>query len=69
MIDQQKLLSDFGRKLRALRLSKNLSQEQLGSLSGLHPTFISQTERGKRNITLISLYKISSGYGCQYLKC
>jgi transcriptional regulator with XRE-family HTH domain len=53
------LLCDFGNALRALRASKNLSQEQLGHITGLDRTYISGLERGKRNPTLKVLASIA----------
>ncbi len=46
------LLVNFGDALRNWRRSRNLSQEELGQLTGLDRTYISGLERGKRNPTL-----------------
>ena len=51
----------FGKRIRNIRISKNISQEKLAELSGLHPTYIGQIERGEKSPTLESLYKISAG--------
>ncbi|MBU2884597.1 helix-turn-helix domain-containing protein [Gilvimarinus agarilyticus] len=53
------LLEAFGHKVKALRLAKNLSQESLAALAGLDRTYISSVERGKRNVSLINLFKLS----------
>jgi len=50
----------FGERLRALRLSAGLSQEQLGEAAGLDRTYISSTERGHRNISLTAITQIAS---------
>jgi len=50
---------EFGNKLRKLRLEKNLTQEELADKASLHPTYIGQSERGLRNVTLSTLYKLS----------
>ncbi len=49
----------FGRKLRTVRLEKGLSQEKLAEIAGLHRTFVSMVERGKRNVTLATVEKLA----------
>ena len=46
------LLLSFGKKIRILRISQNLSQEDLAILCGLDRTYISSLERGQRNVSL-----------------
>lgn len=50
----------FGRKLRLLRMSKGLSQEELGHLSGLHRTYIGQIERAEKNISIQNVGRIAN---------
>ena len=54
------ILKDFGIHLKNIRVQKNITQEQLAHLCELDRTYISGIERGKRNISLINLYKIAS---------
>lgn len=49
----------FGSNVRKYRLNRNLSQEKLAELSGLHRTYISAVERGVRSISLDNIQKIS----------
>ncbi len=49
----------IGQRLRNCRTEKNLSQEMVAELSGLHPTYIGQLERGEKNCTLESLWKVT----------
>jgi len=49
----------FGNKVRSLRESKKMSQEQLAELAGLHRTYVGGIERGERNPTLLNLLKIA----------
>lgn len=42
----------FGKRVRVLRVTRGLSQEQLAELAGLHRTYVSSLERGQRNVGL-----------------
>lgn len=45
----------LGARIRELRLSKRLSQEQLADICGLHRSHMGEIERGQANITLATL--------------
>ena len=49
-----------GQRIRNYRTAQHLSQEKLAELSGCHPTYIGQVERGEKNATLESIEKISA---------
>jgi transcriptional regulator with XRE-family HTH domain len=49
----------FGKKIRELRKSQNLSQEAFADLSDLDRSYIGGVERGDRNISLNNINKIS----------
>ena len=49
----------LGQRIRNFRTAKGLSQEKLAELSGCHPTYIGQLERGEKNATIESIEKIS----------
>jgi transcriptional regulator with XRE-family HTH domain len=53
------ILLNFGIRLKTLRKSKGLSQEQLADLANLDRSYIGGVERGERNISLINIYEIS----------
>lgn len=55
----------FGARLRHLRGENQLSQEKLAALAGLHRTFVSMVERGKRNVTIATVEKLSKGLKCR----
>ena len=57
MIEISKLI---GQRIRNYRTQQKLSQEKLAELSGCHPTYIGQVERGEKNATLESIEKIAS---------
>ncbi len=50
-----------GNNIRFHRTKQNISQEELAEYSDLHPSYISQLERGKKKPTVDTLYKISRG--------
>ena len=50
----------LGQRIRNYRIAKDLSQEKLAELSGCHPTYIGQIERGEKNATIESIEKISA---------
>ena len=52
----------FGRRVRAFRLARGLSQIQLGHLADRHFTFISEIEGGK-NATLATLFRLARALG------
>jgi len=49
----------FGAHIRALRLSQRLSQEEVAHRAGIHVTYLSGIERGKRNPALKNLRRIA----------
>ena len=53
-------LVQFGTRLRDLRLQRELSQERLAELAGLHRTYLGGIERGERNVSLINLVAIAN---------
>jgi transcriptional regulator with XRE-family HTH domain len=54
MLDQP-LINAFGNRIRTLRTSRGLSQEQLAELTGFHRTYIGMIERGERNLSLSNI--------------
>ncbi len=60
---QSKILFQFGQTIRNLRLSKGISQENFANICGLHRTYISDVELGKRNISLENIEKMSRALG------
>jgi transcriptional regulator with XRE-family HTH domain len=49
----------IGCNLRYKRKGLNLSQEELGYLTGLHPAYLGRVERGQENISLDNITKIA----------
>ncbi|MDD3428651.1 MAG: helix-turn-helix transcriptional regulator [Oscillospiraceae bacterium] len=51
----------LGSRIRELRIYKNLSQEKFALQIGMDRTYLASVEKGKRNISLENIYKISLG--------
>lgn len=54
------IAKSIGQRIRNYRTKSGLSQEKLAELSGCHPTYIGQLERGEKNATLESIEKIAA---------
>lgn len=59
-MDKDSLLKMLGEKVRSRRTELNISQEELAFKCGFDRTYISLVERGKRNISLLNLCKLSN---------
>lgn len=55
-----KITKKFGLKIKELRAKKKISQEKLAFLAGLHRTYVSDIERGNRNVSLINMEKLAN---------
>jgi transcriptional regulator with XRE-family HTH domain len=61
--DDEALAQEFGRRLKAARAEAGLTQEQLAEGAGVHPTFISNMERGYSSPTLGTLVRLAAALG------
>lgn len=63
--EKKKPISDpaarFGQRVRARRNELGYSQEALAEHAGLHWTYVSQVERGQRNVSLHNMLKFAVG--------
>ena len=50
----------FGEAVRRYRQMKEISQEEFAEMCGLHRTYISDIELGKRNVSLENIEKIAN---------
>jgi len=65
---RNKLLALIGKKLAKQRNLQGISQEELADMADLDRTYISGIERGKRNISVFTLKKISDALGMEINK-
>ena len=56
---QEEIRVAYGKAVRAIQQDKKISQEELADLCGLHRTYISDIELGKRNVSLENIDKIA----------
>lgn len=57
------VLVRFGKRVRALRNARGVSQEALAATCGLDRTYMSGIERGVRNVSLKNISAIASAFG------
>ena len=55
----ENILERFGRNVQRVRKERNISQEKLAELAGLHRTYIGMIERAEKNITLCNIEKVA----------
>jgi transcriptional regulator with XRE-family HTH domain len=48
----------FGQTIKSIREERGLSQEEFSNLIGLHRTYISPLENGKKNPSLTTIFRI-----------
>ena len=58
----------FGKRIRALRLSRGWSQEQLSELGDFHRNYIGMIERGERNPSLKSIERFAKAFDLEINK-
>lgn len=57
------LKTQFGKRIRQLRMQKQLTQEQLAELADLSVDFISLIERGRNSPSFDNLEKLAKSLG------
>lgn len=56
-------LQKFGKRLKSLRLDRDLTQLELAEILDMSPNFIGMIERGERNTTVENVFKIARALG------
>lgn len=60
------VMAVFGRRLRALRKAKGLTQEQLGRAVGVDYKHLGRLERGEFGASFDTIQKLAEALGCDY---
>ena len=60
-IDAEEARTRFGENLAGRRRAAGLTQDELSARSGVHVTYISEAERGLRNVSLVNIAKLAAG--------
>jgi transcriptional regulator with XRE-family HTH domain len=53
----------FGKTVRELRKKRKLTQEELAEKAHLHRNYVSDVERGTRNISLLNILELAKALG------
>lgn len=61
----KKDLQKFDKRLKILRLDKELTQLELAEILDMSPNFIGMIERGERNTTVENVFKIARALGIE----
>lgn len=60
LADEKTLLTNVGMAIRVARLNSGLSQEDLAAKAGISVVYLSDIERGKRNVSILSLVRLTN---------
>lgn len=66
LMESQEFLTSVGNIIRARRRALSLSQERLAELANLHPTYISEIERGKVNASIYCFQTLAQALGLEF---
>ena len=58
---RSELPSRLGRAIKQLRLERGITQQELANKAKLHRTYVSDVERGTRNLTITCMDQIAVG--------
>ncbi len=56
----------IGLRIRQMRLSKALTQEELAGVAGINRTYMNHIENGRKNISVQTLEKIVHALGADF---
>ena len=61
--EERMVLRAFGGRVRAARIARGWSQEDLADIAGLDRTYVGSVERGERNLALLNINKLALALG------
>lgn len=64
----KQIVSTLAGNVRNLRKVKNISQEELADLCGIHRTYVGSVERCERNVTLSTLELLANALGVSVIQ-
>lgn len=67
-MNKEPILLLFGRNVQKYRKVREISQEKLAELAGVHRTYIGMIERAEKNITLCNMDKIAKALNVELTK-
>jgi transcriptional regulator with XRE-family HTH domain len=62
-VDAPEIKRRIGLAIRERRLERGLTQEHVAFEAGINSTYLSDVERGKRNIAAVNLVQIAAALG------
>lgn len=62
-MQHQQLRHSLATNVRKARIEAGLSQEELGSVAGLHRTYVGSIERAERNVSLATVERLGKALG------
>ena len=63
MQDEDDPVIRFGKRVRELRDSQAITQDELAHIAGMDRSYVGQIERGEKNITIKGIYKLAHALG------
>ncbi len=60
-VDKSAVCAAFGRRVRALRVERDISQDALAAKAGVHRTVIGKLERGRTDPRLTTITRLARG--------
>jgi transcriptional regulator with XRE-family HTH domain len=62
MVESHWVTAGLGRRIRELRQARGWSQMELSDRSDLHGTYVTDIERGARNVSIINVGRIATAF-------